>query len=112
MSANAGAGLNCLHPALALFGPACVLGRLEPEEEDTLAGVAPGRPSRECPVDTLRREPPVSNQTAAVLIVAIALVGFYVLVGYIVHKTGTTTGIADIGRAVADIISALTNKQS
>ena len=66
----------------------------------------------ECPVDTLRREPLVSNQTAAVLIVAIALVGFYVLVGYIVHRTGTTTGIADIGRAVADIISALTGKRS
>lgn len=65
----------------------------------------------ECPVD-LRREPPVSNQTAAVLIVAIALVGFYVLVGYIVHKTGTTTGIADIGCAVADIISALMNGKS
>ncbi|HPY23449.1 MAG TPA: hypothetical protein PLK19_03905 [Mycobacterium sp.] len=54
----------------------------------------------------------MSNQTAAVLIVAIPLVGFYVLVGYIVYKTGTTTGIADIGRAVADIISALTNKRS
>ncbi|WP_165595653.1 MULTISPECIES: hypothetical protein [Mycobacteriaceae] len=54
----------------------------------------------------------MSNQTAAVLIVAIALVGFYVLVGYIVHKTGTTTGIAEIGRAVADIISALMNRRS
>ncbi|MCH9728752.1 MAG: hypothetical protein K0U84_03550 [Actinomycetia bacterium] len=54
----------------------------------------------------------MSNQTAAVLIVAIALVGFYVLVGYIVHKTGTTTGIADIGRAVADIISALMSRRS
>jgi len=53
----------------------------------------------------------VSTQTAAVLIVAVALIGFYLLVGYIVHTTGTTTGIADIGRAVADIISALTNRR-
>ena len=46
----------------------------------------------------------MSNQTAAVLIIAIVLPGFYLLVGYIVHKTGTTADIADIGRAVADII--------
>lgn len=49
----------------------------------------------------------MSNQTAAVLIAAIVLLGFYVLVGYIVHKTGTTTGVVDIGRAVADIIRAV-----
>jgi hypothetical protein len=52
----------------------------------------------------------VSNQTAAVLIVAVALVGFYLLVGYVVHKTGTTAGIAEIGRAAAAIISALAGR--
>jgi hypothetical protein len=93
---------------LALFGPACVLGRLEPEDVDTLASRGPEpAPSRECPVDTSEGSTPVSNQAAAVLIVAIALLGFYPLVGYIVHKTGTTAGIADIGRAVADIIRAV-----
>lgn len=48
----------------------------------------------------------MSNQTATVLIAAIALLEFYLLVGYIVHQTGTTAGVADIGRAVADIIRA------
>ncbi len=90
----------------------CISGRLEPEEEDTLARVAPpDPPPRGFPVDISEGSTPVSTQTAAVLIVAVALIGFYLLVGYIVHKTGTTTGIAEIGRAVADIISALTSRR-
>ncbi|MCH9733109.1 MAG: hypothetical protein K0U78_00900 [Actinomycetia bacterium] len=32
------------------------------------------------------------------------------LAGYIVYKTGRTDGIADIDRAVADVISALTRR--
>lgn len=52
----------------------------------------------------------MSTQTAAVLIAAVALIGFYLLAGYIVHQTGTTTGIADVGRAVAEIISAATRQ--
>lgn len=50
------------------------------------------------------------STTTAVVIVLVAIVvvaGFYVLVGYIVHETGSTNGIADIGHAVATIISAL-----
>ncbi len=43
----------------------------------------------------------MSATTAAVLIVAVALVGFYLLAAYIVYTTGTTAGIADIGRAIA-----------
>jgi len=46
--------------------------------------------------------------TAAVVIAVVAIIGYYLLAAFIVHKTGTTTGIADIGRAVADIIAATT----
>ncbi|WP_210687515.1 hypothetical protein [Mycolicibacterium sp. GESEQ-9] len=45
--------------------------------------------------------------TAFVLIAVPTVIGFYLLAGYIVHKTGATTGIADIGRAVAAILSAI-----
>lgn len=71
-----------------------------------------------CPrtvVARLRSTPPkgsahVSTSTAIVVIGAVAIVGFYLLAGYVVYKTGGTDGIADIGRAVADIISALTRR--
>lgn len=49
----------------------------------------------------------MSTTTAAVLIGAVALVGFYLLAAYIVYTTGTTAGIADIGRTIAAIVSAL-----
>lgn len=52
----------------------------------------------------------MSTSTAIVIIAAATILGFYLLAAYIVHKTGATTGIADIGRAVADIISALTRR--
>lgn len=52
----------------------------------------------------------MSATTAAVLIVAVALVGFYLLAAYIVYTTGTTAGIADIGRAIAAIVSAVTGR--
>jgi hypothetical protein len=52
----------------------------------------------------------VSTTTAIVIITAVTVLGFYLLAGYIVYKTGATTGIADIGRAVADIVSAITHR--
>ena len=51
----------------------------------------------------------MSITTAIVIIAAVTILGFYLVAGYIVHKTGATTGIADIGRAVAAIISAITS---
>ncbi len=55
------------------------------------------------------------STTTAIVIVLVAIVvvaGFYVLVGYIVHETGSTNGIADIGRAVAAIIAAMIGRGS
>ena len=52
----------------------------------------------------------MSTTTAVVIIGAVTIIGFYLLAGYIVHETGGTNGIADIGRAVADIIAALTRR--
>ncbi|SHQ43018.1 Uncharacterised protein [Mycobacteroides abscessus subsp. abscessus] len=51
----------------------------------------------------------MSTTTAVVTIVGLTVVGFYLLVAYIVNQTGSTDGIADIGRAVAAIIRALTD---
>lgn len=51
----------------------------------------------------------MSTTTAVVTIVGLTIVGFYLLVAYIVNQTGSTDGIADIGRAVAAIITALTD---
>lgn len=51
----------------------------------------------------------MSTITAVVIIVCLTIVGFYLLVAYIVNQTGSTDGIADIGRAVAAIITALTD---
>lgn len=74
--------------------------------------MAPAPGLRGFPADNSEWSTKVSFQTAAILIIAVALVGFYLLVGYIVHKTGTTAGIADVGRAVAAIISAFTGRGS
>ena len=54
----------------------------------------------------------MSTTTAIVLgiVIVVAIVGYYLLAGYIVHKTGSTTGIADIGRAVADIVAAIVRR--
>ncbi|SIC06395.1 Uncharacterised protein [Mycobacteroides abscessus subsp. abscessus] len=49
----------------------------------------------------------MSTTTAVVIIVGLTVVGFYLLVAYIVNQTGSTDGIAEIGRAVAAIIRAL-----
>lgn len=57
--------------------------------------------------------------TTSVLVALIALgattiVSMCVLAGYIVHTTGTTTGIPDLGRAIgallAAVITALTGR--
>lgn len=50
----------------------------------------------------------MSTTTAIVIVTAVTIIGFYLLAAYIVYKTGATTGIADIGRAVAAIIAAIT----
>ncbi|CPV18133.1 Uncharacterised protein [Mycobacteroides abscessus] len=42
-------------------------------------------------------------------ITTVMITEFFLLAAYIVYKTDTTTGIADIGRAVAQIIAAITN---
>ncbi|MFA4085192.1 hypothetical protein ONA92_26220 [Mycobacteroides salmoniphilum] len=49
--------------------------------------------------------------TATVLVVSLAVtvLGFYALAAFIVHKTGATKGIADIGGAAAAIVDALLN---
>ncbi len=44
-----------------------------------------------------------------VIITIVTITEFFLLAAYIVYKTGATTGIADIGRAVAAIIAAITN---
>ena len=65
---------------------------------------------RTVPVDTSERSTLVSTTTAIVIITAVTILGFYLLAGYIVHKTGGTAGIADIGRAVAAIVAAITHR--
>jgi hypothetical protein len=92
----------------------CVSRRAEAEEIDTLPGVSPGPHDAHVPVGTFERNMQMSTTTAIVIVlVAIVVVaGFYVLVGYIVHETGSTNGIADIGRAVAAIIAAMIGRGS
>ncbi len=45
-----------------------------------------------------------------VIITIVTITEFFLLAAYIVYKTGATTGIADIGRAVAAIIAAIRNE--
>jgi hypothetical protein len=49
----------------------------------------------------------MSTTTAIILVIALTIIGFCLLAGYIVHKTGTTAGIPEIGRAIANIIAAI-----
>ena len=44
---------------------------------------------------------------SATILAAIVVVGFYILCGYIVHVTGSTTGLPALGDAVAHLINAL-----
>ncbi|MDO2992624.1 hypothetical protein P5V97_24370 [Mycobacteroides abscessus subsp. massiliense] len=59
-------------------------------------------------------KPKMSTTAIIVMIImtittAVMVTEFFLLAAYIVYKTGATTGIADIGRAVAQIIAAITN---
>ncbi len=60
------------------------------------------------------RKPQMSTITIIAMIVmtittTVMITEFFLLAAYIVYKTGATAGIADIGRAVAEIIAAITN---
>lgn len=59
------------------------------------------------------RKPKMSVTTIVITIIVtvtiVTITEFFLLAAYIVYKTGATTGIADIGRAVAAIIAAITN---
>lgn len=59
-------------------------------------------------------KPKMSTTAIIVMIImtittAVMVTEFFLLAAYIVYKTGATTGIADIGHAVAQIIAAITN---
>jgi hypothetical protein len=56
------------------------------------------------------RSAPVNTTAAIVIIAAVTILGFYLLAGYIVYRTGATTVIANIGRAVADMVAAITQR--
>lgn len=45
------------------------------------------------------------------LVAVVTIVGFYALAAYIVRFTKHTEGIADIGRAVAEIVTAITGRR-
>ena len=49
--------------------------------------------------------------TNAAVVSIVAIVCFCLLAAYVVRTTGSTTGITDIGRAVADVIDALTGRR-
>ena len=53
----------------------------------------------------------MSATIAFVIVTAMTILGFYLLAGYVVYRTGATTGSAEIGRAVADIVSAITRRR-
>ncbi|MFT9681458.1 hypothetical protein ACM0CF_23935, partial [Mycobacteroides abscessus subsp. abscessus] len=57
-------------------------------------------------------QPKMSTTATIVMIImtitTVMITEFFLLAAYIVYKTDTTTGIADIGRAVAQIIAAIT----
>lgn len=45
------------------------------------------------------------------VVAVVTIVGFYALAAYIVRHTKHTEGIADIGRAVAEIVTAITGRR-
>lgn len=49
----------------------------------------------------------MGTNIAIIVVIALTIIGFYLLAGYVVHKTGSTTGIPDIGRAAATIIAVI-----
>ncbi|SKO03823.1 hypothetical protein [Mycobacteroides abscessus] len=46
-----------------------------------------------------------------VVSLVVTVLGYYALAAFIVHKTGATKGIADIGGAAALIVEALLNSR-
>jgi hypothetical protein len=50
---------------------------------------------------------PLHAAILATVLVAVVIIGFYVLCGYVVRVTGSTTGLPAIGDAVARVIAAL-----
>jgi hypothetical protein len=50
---------------------------------------------------------PLHVAVLATVLAAVVVIGFYVLCGYVVHVTGSTTGLPAIGDAVARLIAAL-----
>jgi hypothetical protein len=44
---------------------------------------------------------------AAAIVISLALLGWYALVGYVVTTTGSTAGLADIAEATGHFISAV-----
>lgn len=69
----------------------------------------------EMPQERVPQWPKPKMSTTAIIVMiimtitAVMVTEFFLLAAYIVYKTDTTTGIADIGRAVAEIIAAITN---
>lgn len=64
--------------------------------------------------DPQQPKPKMMSSTATIVMIimtitTVMITEFFLLAAYIVYKTDTTTGIADIGRAVAQIIAAITN---
>lgn len=49
----------------------------------------------------------MTTTIALVALIAIAIVSMCLLAGYIVHTTGTTTGIPDLGRAIGALLAAI-----
>jgi hypothetical protein len=59
--------------------------------------------------DPQQPRPKMGITATIVMIITVMITEFFLLAAYIVYKTNATTGIADIGRAVAQIIAAITN---
>jgi hypothetical protein len=54
---------------------------------------------------------PLHAAILATVLITVVVVGFYILCGYIVHVTGSTTGLPDLGDAVAHLIKALLGQE-
>lgn len=66
-------------------------------------GASPGPPLAAYP----KGHEPMTTTAALVALIAIAIISTCVLAGYIVHTTGTTTGIPDLGRAIGALLAAI-----
>jgi hypothetical protein len=50
---------------------------------------------------------PLHAAILATILITVVVIGFYVLCGYIVYVTGSTTGLPALGDAVAHLITAV-----